>query len=268
MSLVRTDNDRKRVADALGDTPETAIPAHLLRLNLADAYVSGSIYQFGAVIVRSRSLPNEPWCFGNDPPAMWNLLTRLDGWGRCGMSPNVPMDLTGPLSTLIQEETHLQVRCYGDVYHTLTGRLSWFVAQEVRLLNLGDSHLLKTFSRDPHRLGFDTFEDLLTDGAAAGAVIDSRLVALAHTNAVTAGYGDIGVATDDDWRGMGFATASACIVAKRLLERRKIPIWSAGEDNNASLRVAVKLGFTEVSRRMYLNVPTCVGEFANSHTKT
>lgn len=209
MSLVNIDREREIVADALGDTPETVIPAHLLRIGLADAYVSGSISRIDAVIVRSRSLLKEPWCFGNDPHAMRNLLNQLGGWGRCGMSPNVPMKFADSLSSLIQKESHLQVRHYGDVYHTLTGPMSMFVSQEVRLLNLGDSHLLEAFSSDPHRLGFDTFEDLLIDGAAAGAVVDDRLVSLAHTNAVTAGYGDIGVATDNDWRGIGFATASA-----------------------------------------------------------
>jgi len=88
---------------------------------------------------------------------------------------------------------------------------------------------------------------------AAGTVVDGRLVALAHTNAVTAKYGDIGVYTDDAWRGMGFATASASIVARRIQDSGRTPVWSAGEDNEASLNIAAKLGFSEVSRRVYLN---------------
>ena len=42
MSLVQTQGERDLLADALGDTPETVIPAHLLRRGLADAYVAGA----------------------------------------------------------------------------------------------------------------------------------------------------------------------------------------------------------------------------------
>ena len=254
MSLVGTDRERNLVADVLGDTPETAIPTHLLRQGLADAYVCGSSTKFDAVIVQSRSLLHEPWCFGDDPHAACKLLSQISGWSGRGISPNVHVNLAGPLSTLIQQEGHFRVRRYGDLYHTLIGRLHSFSVREVRPLDMGDADLLSTSHTDPHRLGFNTFEDLLTDGVAAGAVVNGKLVSLAHTNAVTAGYGDIGVATDDEWRGMGLATASACIVARHLLERGKTPVWSTGEDNMPSLRVATKLGFTEESRRVYLNI--------------
>ena len=36
MSLVHTDSERNLIADTLGDTPETAIPAHLLGRGNAD----------------------------------------------------------------------------------------------------------------------------------------------------------------------------------------------------------------------------------------
>ena len=56
---------------------------------------------------------------------------------------------------------------------------------------------------------------------------------------------------------MGFATASASIVARRIQDLGRIPVRSAGEDNEASLHIAAhiaaKLGFAEVSRLVYLN---------------
>ena len=253
MHLVQTQKERDLVADAMGDTPETTIPAHLLRRGLADAYVTDSVSQYEAVIVQSRSLPLEPWCFGTDHHSVLALLRQLDSWGQRRMSPNVPADLAGPLSALIKQATTLDVQHYGDIYHTLTGRVNESATPEVRILDLRDSGLLSAFESDPHRLGFNTFEDLLTIGSAAGAVVSDQLVALAHTNAVTAEYGDIGVYTDDAWCGMGFATASASIVARRIQDLGRTPVWSAGEDNAASLRIAAKLGFVEVSRRVYLN---------------
>ena len=253
MDYAQKQRTRNLVADALGDTPETAIPSHLLRRGLAEAFVAGTPSEFDAAIVQSHSLAEEPWCFGSDPFILLELLKQLDNWRHRRMSPNVPANIAGPLSSLVQQEKILRVQRYGDVYHTLIGRLNSFAVPEVRRLDLGDTDLIAAFEHDPNRLGFKTFDDLLRNGLAAGAVIDGKLVALAHTNAITARYGDIGVVTETAWRGHGFATAAASIVARRIKDLGRIPVWSAGEDNAASLRVAAKLGFVEVSRRVYLN---------------
>ena len=154
MHLVQTQKERDLVADAIGDTPETAIPAHLLRRGLADAYVINSASRFDAAIVQSPSLPHEPWCFGTDPYSVLELLRHLDGWGRQRMSPNVPADLAGPLSALLKQSTTLDVHHYGDVYHTLTGRVSEFATPEVRMFDRRDSGLLSAFESDPHPVGF------------------------------------------------------------------------------------------------------------------
>ena len=253
MRLVRAPEELDLVARALGDTPETAIPAHLLTRGLANAYVAGSLPDFDAVVVQSYPWLEEPWCFGEDPGILWGLLSRITGWGQRHVSPNVPQALASPLSALIRRENNVQVRPYGDVYHTLTRRVDSFIVPEVRQLDIRDIDLLADFRREPLRLGFNNYEDLLTNGLAAGAVLDGKLVALAHTNAVTESYGDIGVYTDGTWRGMGFATACGSIVARRIQDLGRTPVWSAGEDNEASLHIADKLGFIEVSRRVYLN---------------
>lgn len=44
----------------------------------------------------------------------------------------------------------------------------------------------------------------------------------------------------------------AAIVCRWVQDSGRVPVWSCGEDNLASLRVAQKLGFREVSRRVYL----------------
>jgi predicted GNAT family acetyltransferase len=60
------------------------------------------------------------------------------------------------------------------------------------------------------------------------------------------------VYTKEAYRRRGFATAAASLVARRVQEAGQIPVWSAGGHNVASLRVAEKLGFEEVSRRVYV----------------
>ena len=248
MRHVQTQKERDQVADALGDTSETVVPTHLLRRGLADALIVGSIPKFDALVVRSHSLREEPWCFGSELLSLWELLSQVAGWGQRTMSPNVPPYLADPLSALIHRENNVQVRQYGDVYHTLTRQAHGFNPPEVRQLELPDVDLLADFQRDPRRLGFTTFDDLLANGLAAGAVVGGRLVSLAHTNALTANYGDIGVYTDDAWRGMGFATASASIVARGVQELGRMPVWSAGEDNEASLHIVAKCGIAPCRR--------------------
>jgi len=65
-------------------------------------------------------------------------------------------------------------------------------------------------------------------------------------------YADIGTFVIENYRNRGFSTASASIVAKRVQESSQTPIWSTGENNFASQKVAQKIGFTEVARRTYV----------------
>ena len=188
MNLVQTQEGRDLLAEALGDTPETVIPAGLLLAGLADAYVAGEAPRFEGVVVQSHLLRREPWCFGCDASAVWGLLRPLNDWGRKAMSPNLSAELARPVAALIEQETGVKVRYYGDVdvYHTLAGRVNGLDVPEVRLLDLEDVNLLSAYWGGSRAMGFATYEDLLTDGAVAGAVVEGRLVALAHTNAMTA----------------------------------------------------------------------------------
>ena len=254
MTLLATQRERDDLADALGDTPETAIPTHLLRRGLADAYVAGDLSHPDAAIVQSHTLRSEPWCLGTDPAAMLELLRPLNDWRSQRMSPNVEAPIAQPLADLAVRDLCVEVHLYSDIYHTLAGPVAGIAVPEVRQLGPDDVPLLTEYRGSAGGTGFATFEDLLADGVAAGTVVEGRLVGLAHTNAMTARYADIGVATRKEFRGRGFASAAASIVARRIQERGLVPVWSAGEDNEVSLRVASRLGFVEVSRRVYLNM--------------
>ena len=253
MTLLHTQRERELVADALGDTPETVIAVHHLRRGLADAYVVGAAPPYPAVIVRRHLLPQEPECFGSDPSVIWRLLRPLHAWDRQGLSPSVEPGVAHPLAALMERDVGVRIEHCADVYHTLTGRVHTFFHPAVRLLSPEDAGILARYRTDPRSVGFASFHDFLVEGVAAGALVEGALVALASTPALTARYGDIGVATDEDWRVLGFASAAASIVAQELQARGSVPVWSAAETNAASLRVAAKLGFAEVSRRVYLN---------------
>lgn len=124
--------------------------------------------------------------------------------------------------------------------------------QDVRRLTPSDTGLVEASPPNLHGAGFEGAGGLLAQGIATGAVIDGRLVAIAHTSALSEHYADIGVFTLPEFRGRGYSSAAAAIVAAEIQANGKTPVWSCGDHNAASLRVAAKLGFEEVSRRIYV----------------
>jgi RimJ/RimL family protein N-acetyltransferase len=186
----------------------------------------------------------EPWGFG-DAEAIWRLLDYATGW----WTVDAPAATAQALGAVMERETGRPARNYGDVYYTLTRPAQRAGTPEVRRLRRDDEPLMARYMGTPHWSGSEGFEPI-----AAGAVIDGRLVGLAHVSAITEHHADIGVSTLEPWRGRGFATAAASIVAQAIQEGGRTPVWSAGEGNAASLRVAAKLGFEEVSRRVYVSL--------------
>ena len=143
-----------------------------------------------------------------------------------------------------------------DIYHTLDRPVMAASHPFVRYLTGGDLSLLTAAPLDVQGacLGFGTLERLLEDGVVAGAVVDGELVAVGSTWAVSKLYADLAVVTLDARRGRGLATACAGLVAAAIRRSDRVPVWSTGENNVASLRVARKLGFKEGGRRTYVNV--------------
>ena len=236
------------LANVIGDTPITVISAARLKHGMCDAYVAGTLPDVTAALVFDAYCPEEPSGFGNDTDALWQLLKTTHGWNCI----NVHTACAKPLGALIQAETGKSVRYYGDVYHALLEPVHAYPNKTVRLLTLEDVEYLTKAPAEVQGNGYKTYEAMLTDGIAAGAIADSNIVAIAHTYAETDLHADIGVSTVEAWREKGFATAAASLVAKEIQAKGKVPVWSCGEDNIASRRVAQKLGFTEVGRRTYI----------------
>ena len=234
------------LADALGDTPETVISVHRLRCGFCRAYVAGDPAHFDGAIVQDNFCSTEPTGFGSDPEVLLDLLRSVEGWDCVEVASECAM----VLGEIIEGETGNQVRYYGDVYYALYRPAVSFQNEAVRQLTLDDLELLGSSPEEV--LGFGSTRRLLEEGIVACAIASGRIVSIAHTSARTDRHADIGVFTMEKWRGRGFATAAASIVAQRVQEAGQTPTWSAGEDNFASLRVAQKLGFTEIARRTYV----------------
>ncbi len=236
------------LADALGDTPETVQAVHRLRDGRCRAWVTGDPAHFSAAIIQTDDMPGEPMGFGDDASALWNLLQGVSGWWCVEVSNPVASALAG----LFAAQRGTSPRLYGDVFHILTTPAPEIPNAVVRLLTLADLTLYESSPEELHSAAFGSLRDLLTHGIVAGAVVGGQLVAMAHTSALTPRHGEIGVATLPDYRGRGLSTTSSALVACAIQAGGRVPVWSCGEDNHASLRVAAKLGFVEVSRRSYV----------------
>jgi len=100
--------------------------------------------------------------------------------------------------------------------------------------------------------GYRTYEEALTEGVSAAAIVDGQIVSLADNSAANGRYADIGVKTLEPYRRRGFSSAAVYLVARELQARGLVPIWSTGSHNVASQRVATKVGFQRHWRGEYV----------------
>lgn len=241
-------NDCRRLAQHLPDGPQTVISrAHLL-WGTARAYAIGlTAVGFETAVVEDPGCPGEPMIFGHNARQIAELMPQIPDW----FCVNVATDLADELEPLLASQMGRALRRQGDVYHTLTQAppAALLTHPAVRLLTPDDLPLLQAA---PAELRGYNPEQLLQRTAAAGAIIEGKLVAIAQNYALSEGFGDIGVFTRPEWRGRGLAAAAAALVAEWLWRNGRIPVWSCGEQNHSSLRVAKKVGFVENGRRLYL----------------
>src|SRR5512135_2780973 len=84
--------ERKQLAEALGDSPETAIPVHLLRLGCGQVHMVGELPDFDAVVIEDYSVGPELMAFGRDMDGFRIILRDIPAWD----AVNLPYALGGP----------------------------------------------------------------------------------------------------------------------------------------------------------------------------
>ena len=235
---------------ALGDTPKTVIAVHHIRYGLCEAYIEAGSGRHDAVILRPARPSDELTGFGTDAESLCRVLLGLSGWSCVCVEDGIARRL-GPI---LEVQMGRPARYIMDIYHTLERPPVAVSHPSVRHLTGEDLELLSTAPPDIRGacLGFGTVERLIEAGAVAGAVIEGELVAVASTWAVSERYADLSVVTAGPWQGRGLVTACASLVAASIQRSDRVPVWSTGENNRASLRVARKLDFEEVGRRTYV----------------
>lgn len=243
--LPLTPGQAQTLVSTLPDSPQTVISISQLRRRLAQAYIVGDVLDWETAVIFDPGQPGEPMAFGHNAAQIADLMAALPDWFCVNVLPDVALKL-GPL---LAAKMGCPVRYYGDIYHIMSTPAPHRPHPAVRRLTPDDLPLLQAApdiirGHDPARM--------LAKMSAAGAVVNGRIVAIAQNYALSDRYGDVGVATLPDFRGQGLATAAAALVAQELQGNGRIPVWSCGEDNYASLRVAQKLGFEYDSRRTYI----------------
>jgi GNAT superfamily N-acetyltransferase len=234
---------------SLSETPETVIWLHVLRRSNCKVYVSNDSIGHVTAILQPDDLPSEPTGFGLDADILWELLNKVTGW-QCVLV-NTACAFT--LGAIIKEQLQTPIRYLNDIYHVLDKPVLSCSNEAVRRLTMDDIGLVESVDPELRPTGFwGHIEISLTEGIVAGAIVDGRLVASAFVSSLGEHYADIGAYTHENFRGRGFATAAASIVARCVQDRRRIPVWGCGEHNIPSLKVAARLGFTKVSRRTYI----------------
>lgn len=236
------------ISEWLGDSPTTVISLHFLREGRAEVFCVGSPHDPEGVVIQLLEYPEEPTAFGQ-ADAIASVLPLLSGW----TCLNVPADVAGDLIDPVRNAAGARsVRLLDDVYFELRDPVRDVRLSSARLLASGDRDLLHSAPMELVGDRADALLEEMTWGHVAGAIREGQLISIAHTFAQSERHVDIGVATLEAWRRQGLATAVAAHVAGAVQRNGKIPVWSCGGGNVASLAVAANLGFREVARRTYL----------------
>ena len=244
-------DDREALIAWLGDSPETVASVHRLRRGVGRALVLGPVGRPEAAVVRLHPASTEPAGFGDDPERLWTLLSWVGGWEAIHVAPPV----AERLAAVIDRETRRVPELIEEIYFLPRGPVAMQAHPDIRRLTNADIPLMEAATgalrMEGWRLG--SAAALVAEGIVAGAVVDDELVAVGFTSCWSDRYAEIGIVTREDYRNRSLSTAAAALVCSAIERTGRIPVWSTSEENVASRRVAAKLGFVEVSRRVYVN---------------
>jgi len=242
--------ERAELLAWLGDSAFSALSAGQVLTGLCRAYVIGDPGTPDAALVQSASQPNEPTAFGRDADSVWVLLSHVPGWDCVEVGSEIAADV----ASLLKQEVGMPTQRLPMRYYALDREPIEFRVPSVRLLGPGDAEIVR--QSDPlfrsFFSGHGSEDQMLTEGVVAGVIEDGRLVSAVTTSAWAGVHVDLGVATIPAMRRRGLATGAAFVVCSRLRAGGHIPVWAAGEPNQASWRIPEKLGFNYVGRREYV----------------
>ena len=244
-------DEREALIAWLGDSPQTVMSVDRLRRGVGRALVHGPVERPEAAVVQAGRDSVYPAGFGDDPERLWALLGGIERWEAI----HVAHALGEAMAAVIERETNRGTELIEEIYYVLDRLVTPVPHPDVRLLDEGDVSLMEaaTTSLGMHGWRLGSPGALIANGVAAGAVIDGEPVAVGFTSCRSERHAEVGIVTREDHRNRGLSTAAVALVIAEIQAADLIPVWSTSEENVASQRVGAKLGFVEVSRRVYVN---------------
>lgn len=244
-------DEREALIAWLGDTPETVQCVTRLRRGIGLAWVSGRVEAPEAAVVVLSPGYVYPIGFGENAGAIWALLGQAEGWE----AVDVPLEMGGAMAAVVARETGATPVLFQELFYVLDRPVEPAPHAEVRLLTTADAPMMEAATELPGMAGWrlGSARTLVEASVAAGAVVRGQLAAVSFMGSWSARLGEVGITTRPEAQGRGLATAAAALVIAEVQARGLTPAWVTSEENVASRRVAAKLGFREVSRRVYVN---------------
>ncbi|MGA8604803.1 MAG: GNAT family N-acetyltransferase [Thermoplasmata archaeon] len=160
------------------------------------------------------------------------------------------------VASLLEKMVEMPTRRLPMRYYALDRDPTEFPVPSVRLLGPSDAEIVRR--SDPlfrsFFSGHGSEDQTLSEGVVAGVIQDGQLASAVTTSAWAGVHVDLGAATIPTMRRLGLATGAAFVVCSQLKAGGCVPVWAAGEPNQASWRIPEKLGFKHVGRREYVVV--------------
>jgi RimJ/RimL family protein N-acetyltransferase len=97
-------------------------------------------------------------------------------------------------------------------------------------------------------------EQFLKFGKGYALCREGKILSEAYADYIGGGYIEIGIVTHPDYQSQGFGSQVASHLLMKCLEQNYVPGWSCQINNRASMRVAIKIGFS-ISRYYVQMVP-------------
>ena len=235
------------ICRSIGDLPQDVIENHSLTQKHATVYFQGSVSDPESFAIATPYEPGEVTCYGVNLGEIFDSLCDTGKFDGFVLETSSKEALIGRFGQKYGKKLTSSSTC---TYTLLGGQGR--MATDAILVGKQDSDLIARASEHFDWYGFHSVEEMLEAGFIAGVVRDNELVSVAYTSAFSPRYVDIGVRTRCEYRGKGYATASAAMVLEALRPTGKTPVWNVTTDNGASIRICRKLGFRKVYEKSYL----------------
>ena len=182
-------------------------------------------------------------------PGEWNTLLT-DVLGDKLIIPND--DRAEPKSSLVEVNTRVNFKFNAEKYHDFKTSLK---TCDHKIIPVNRENFDRMQGNVVPQYFWDNADDFCSKGAGFSLVIDGKPVSTAYAAYVIENRLELGIETLAEHRGKGFALFTCSALIDFCLENSFEPVWSCRQENSASYKLALKLGFEPVLTLPYYRLP-------------